>query len=152
MMSIINFRESGIEALNFIFKNNKTSKKIEKEIYEISLKNLRKNENIKTVYFLNILQITKDIQENTLKIKDISNFLKSEKMNWNHESISEIILEEKEQNEFIIKPFEIEEGVLECKCGSKRVYSYSKQCRGGDESSTTFATCLECKSKWTYSG
>lgn len=28
-MSIINFRESGIEALNFIIKNKKTSEKIE---------------------------------------------------------------------------------------------------------------------------
>jgi len=151
-MSIINFRESGIEALNFIIKNKKTSEKIEKEIYDISLSILRKNENIKTVYFLNILQVTKDIQENKLKIKDISNFIKSGKLNWNHDNISDIISEEIEQDEFIIKPFEIEEGVIECKCGSKRVYSYSKQCRGGDESSTTFATCLECKSKWVYNG
>ena len=63
-----------------------------------------------------------------------------------------MIDKEIEQDNFLIKPLEIEEGVLECKCGSKRVFSYQKQCRGGDESSTTFAECVACKSKWIYSG
>ena len=63
-----------------------------------------------------------------------------------------MIDKEIEQDNFLIKPLEIEEGVLECKCGSKRVFSYQKQCRGGDESSTTFAECVACKAKWIYSG
>lgn len=57
-----------------------------------------------------------------------------------------------EQNEFIKKPFEVEEGVIECSCGSKKVFSYSKQTRSADEPTTTFAECLVCKKKWSYSG
>ena len=50
-----------------------------------------------------------------------------------------------EEEEFIIKPFEIEEGVLECgKCGSLKTYSYTKQTRSGDESTTVFAICSNC--------
>ena len=63
-----------------------------------------------------------------------------------------MINEEIEQDNFIIKPFEIEEGVLQCKCGSKRVYSYSKQSRSADEPMSTYAQCMSCKSKWVYSG
>ena len=57
-----------------------------------------------------------------------------------------------EQNDFIENPFEVEEGVIECKCGSKRVFSYSKQTRGADEPMTTFAQCMSCKKSWSYSG
>jgi DNA-directed RNA polymerase subunit M/transcription elongation factor TFIIS len=66
--------------------------------------------------------------------------------------LNEYIQEEIEQDNFIIQPFEIVEGITECKCGSKRVYSFTKQTRGGDEISTTFNECLSCKSKWSYSG
>ena len=73
-------------------------------------------------------------------------------MNWDHDFFNELKLEETEQDNFLIKPFEIEEGVLECKCGSKRVYSYSKQSRSADEPCSTYAQCMSCKSKWVYSG
>ena len=73
-------------------------------------------------------------------------------MNWDHDVFNELKLEEVEQDNFLIKPFEIEEGVTKCgNCGSERVYTYSLQCRGADEGSTTFATCCKCGSKWTYS-
>ena len=61
-----------------------------------------------------------------------------------------MIYKEGEQNEFLIKPFELEEGVLLCKCGSKRVFSYTKQIRASDECITTFATCAKCGSRWTH--
>ena len=57
--------------------------------------------------------------------------------------------EEEEQDDFIVNPFQIEEGIVECRCGSKRVYSYSKQCRSGDEGVTSFHQCLKCKAKWS---
>ena len=57
-----------------------------------------------------------------------------------------------EQNNFIETPFEIEEGVLECDCGSKRVFSYQKQSRSADEPMSTYATCMACKKQWVYSG
>ena len=65
---------------------------------------------------------------------------------------NDLMNEEIEQDNFIENPFEIEEGVLECKCGSKRVFSYQKQSRSADEPMSTYATCVACKNKWIYSG
>ncbi len=42
--------------------------------------------------------------------------------------------------------------IMECnKCNSKKVISYSKQTRGGDESTTVYCTCVnpKCGFKWT---
>jgi DNA-directed RNA polymerase subunit M/transcription elongation factor TFIIS len=71
---------------------------------------------------------------------------------WKHKSYNEMKMRQEEQDDFIQNPFEVEEGVLECKCGSRRVYSYQKQTRGSDEPSTTFAECVACGKKWQYSG
>ena len=58
-----------------------------------------------------------------------------------------------EQDAFLVTPFEVEEGVLECKkCGSKRVFSYSKQVRSCDEGTSVFATCVECQTAWVHTG
>jgi len=72
---------------------------------------------------------------------------------WHHDFIKEDVDEVEEIRDYITKPLEVEEGVLTCKrCESKRVFSYSKQTRGCDESSTTFAQCAKCGAKWSYSG
>ena len=56
----------------------------------------------------------------------------------------------KEYNSFILKPFEVDEGVLTCnKCGSNKTYSYTKQTRSGDEATTVFAICSNCNARWT---
>jgi DNA-directed RNA polymerase subunit M/transcription elongation factor TFIIS len=78
--------------------------------------------------------------------------IKNKKIGWNHEIYRETANKINEQDEFIKNPFEVVEGVLECKCGSKKVYSYQKQCRGADEPMTTFAQCVKCNAKWRYSG
>ena len=83
------------------------------------------------------------------KLQDILDDIKTHKVLWSHDSLNEFIKEEEEQDEFIVNPFQIEEGIVECRCGSKRVYSYSKQCRSGDEGVTSFHQCLKCKSKWS---
>jgi DNA-directed RNA polymerase subunit M/transcription elongation factor TFIIS len=82
----------------------------------------------------------------------ISN-LKNHKYEWNNEFFipNKICIEE--NDEFIMNPFEVEEGVLTCsKCGNNRTYSYSKQTRSSDEPMSTFAQCMNCKFKWVYSG
>ena len=89
---------------------------------------------------------------NKKELKEILKSIKNNEILWKHQSLKDLIDDEIEQDDFIIQPFEIVEGIAECRCGSKRVYSYTKQTRGGDESSTTFNECLKCKSKWTYSG
>ena len=47
-----------------------------------------------------------------------------------------------------LSPAEVEEGVLECKCGSKRTISFTLQTRSGDEGTSVWARCVECGNKW----
>ena len=87
------------------------------------------------------------------KQADILKTLKSKKMGWNNPEFNEVAFKQKEQDDFTISPFQVEEGVLKCpKCGGCKSFSYSKQTRSADEPMTTFATCVTCKNKWTYSG
>ncbi|CCA61439.1 hypothetical protein AV955_gp082 [Diadromus pulchellus ascovirus 4a] len=44
---------------------------------------------------------------------------------------------------------EVEEGMFTCSaCGSKKIYTTSKQTRSGDEATTVFAQCTQCKKGW----
>lgn len=64
---------------------------------------------------------------------------------WDHPNLTEVIQRFKEQDDFITKPMEIEEGVIECtRCHSKKTFSYTKQTRRADESATVFARCSQC--------
>lgn len=131
-------------ALKLVVKNESNVNTLEKNIFQVS----NDDENIyKNITF----QVVNDIR-NGKKLPEVLNDIKNFKVNWKHSSLNEYIQEEIEQDNFIIQPFEIVEGITECKCGSKRVYSFTKQTRGGDEISTTFNECLSCKSKWSYSG
>ena len=78
--------------------------------------------------------------------------LKAGKRGWRHPDFERITLVVKERDDFIVTPFEVEEGVLTCKCGSKRTYSYQRQIRSLDEPTSTFAQCVVCKRTWIYSG
>ena len=130
------------KALKTILSSSDDIKSIESKIHSISSEE---------DYIDNIYEVIGDI--NTSSVSKILSNIKHKRLGWNNHCFDEIRDKIDEQDEFIKNPFKVEEGVLECKkCGSKRVYSYSKQTRSGDESSTTFANCVKCGSKWTYSG
>ena len=83
--------------------------------------------------------------------KVIAKIIDSNEFDWNHGNFDDIKNRLSEQDNFTIKPFEVDEGVLECgKCGSKKTFSYTKQTRGGDESTTVFAVCSECNNRWKH--
>jgi DNA-directed RNA polymerase subunit M/transcription elongation factor TFIIS len=145
------FRSKGKNTLKKIFTKEQNVIIFEKNIYEITLKNLKKYENLEDIYIFIIYQFSNDYNTNK-NVQELLKEIKNGKIHWQNNYFNDLIDKEIEQDNFLIKPIEIEEGVLECKCGSKRVFSYQKQCRGGDESSTTFAECVACKSKWIYSG
>jgi DNA-directed RNA polymerase subunit M/transcription elongation factor TFIIS len=141
------------KALTSILKSSKNIATFQKYISEKSEEESKDSlEDIESIYKRITYQIIGDILlKNPLKIT-LGN-LKDKKICWNHPTFEIIKNRLDEQDEFIISPFEVEEGVTECKkCGSWRVFTYAKQTRGGDESTTTFAECPKCKSKWTYSG
>lgn len=137
-------RENARKALGLTLSVESNIRILENKIFKISDEN-------ESVYKQIIFQLIVDIR-NGKKLKELLEDLKQNKVHWKHQSLNEYIDEEVEQDNFIIQPFEIVEGITECKCGSKRVYSFTKQTRGGDESSTTFNECLNCKSKWSYCG
>lgn len=145
------FRDKGLIALNKVLKSKQNIDIIEKNIYEMSKTNLLYDDELEKLYLYSIYQIINDISKGC-KLKDILSNIKNNKLNWNHSFFENIKNDEIEEDNFIIKPFEIEEGVLTCNCGSKRVFSYQKQSRGADETASTYAECMVCKKKWVYSG
>jgi len=150
-------RDKGKEALSTVLREekniaifekyiNKKARKVMKAAPERSIKVYEK------AYRRIALQVIGDIKKgNNLNalLKDI----KKDMIGWEHPQYADVKARIEEHDEFIINPFEVEEGVTECgKCGSKRVFTYQKQCRSGDESATTFAECVQCKANWSYSG
>lgn len=85
-------------------------------------------------------------------VDEVVNSIAEDKILWNSDKFKNERVALAEQDDFIEKPFELEEGVITCNCGSKKVYTYSKQVRSGDEGYTTFAECIKCKTKWSYKG
>ena len=145
----IEIRQKGKKALGTVLTHEKNINIIEKYIHLASQKS---NEKYDTIYKKIIYQTIGDIIKGN-NIKILVENIKKEMVGWKHPIFKDISQRLEEHDDFIINPFEVEEGVTECrKCGSKRVFTYSKQVRSSDEPMTTFAKCVKCKSNWTYSG
>lgn len=84
------------------------------------------------------------------KLNQIVPLIKNNQLLW----LNPIFLDEKckleEENDFIICPYELSDGVLTCKkCQSQKIFSFSKQTRSMDEPTTIFALCSNCKNRWS---
>ncbi len=110
------------------------------------------NECDKCVFFRNMvsksLYATDYNNANTDVKTDLFLKLKSQLLVWQDSSFEQFLKIEKEEDNFLESPLEVAEGAIKCKCGSERVFSFSKQTRSGDESTSVFALCSSCKSKW----
>lgn len=83
----------------------------------------------------------------------IEEVIKRGKLGWEHALFDNDRRSQQEQDDYILNPFEAEEGVVECKkCGSLKVFSVSVQTRAADEPMTTMAQCTVCKTQWSYNG
>lgn len=135
-------RITGKKALSKVLSIESNIDIIEKWIYN----NTSDEKEYKKVIYQTIGDII-----NKNKLKDILNNIKEHKIGYEHPFYEDISVKIKEQNEFIKNPFiNIEKGVISCNlCKSERVFSYSKQTRSGDESTTVFCECVECSAKWT---
>ena len=132
-------RKVGKETLLRFFEKT-ISTSIESDIYNFCITN---NRNLEQFYIYAIYNVILNNQDTSVLKLDYL---------WNSKSFDEMREKEEEQDKFIIQPFEIVEGITQCKCGSNKVYSYSKQTRGGDEATSTFNECAKCKCKWMYNG
>jgi len=149
MAEIKLLRNHGRDALGTVLSIPGNIKIVEKHIYDVSLDEA--NENIEYDYKRNLYQVIGDVM-NKKKLEDLLKKIKQKRIGWNHSSFDFARAHMEEQDDFIENPFEVVEGVIDCKCGSKRVFSYSKQSRSADEPMTTYAQCVQCNSKWQYSG
>jgi len=138
----MDFRKSAKVALQHYISSEKNVSIIEKAIFERN--DIDYNTTLYEVLFL--------LKEGH-KQADILKTIKAKKTGWNNPEFDDVSFKQKEQDDFTISPFQVEEGVLKCpKCGGCKSFSYSKQTRSADEPMTTFATCVTCKHKWQYSG
>lgn len=72
-------------------------------------------------------------------------FLKNKKFLYDSDAFQEISERIKEEENFIISPPKLSEGIMVCKfCKSKKTISYEKQTRSSDEQSTIFVKCMDC--------
>tara|TARA_B100001964_G_C13969615_1_gene481292 strand:- start:170 stop:586 length:417 start_codon:yes stop_codon:yes gene_type:complete len=136
------YRKNGLNCL--ILCDKKNSKKYEKYIYQ--------NSETESEYKNNILSVIKYISDK-IPFKDIINMIENNKIGFNSESYNKYRNNMKEHDHFIVNPFTVEEGVVECgKCGCNKTYSYAKQIRGGDEGTSIFSICSKCQHQWVSGG
>lgn len=141
-------RESGKLVLATVLKHEQNIRIVEKCIHKNS-----KNANKYDEMYQRILYQTVGDILNGGNLKSVVKNIKNELVGWDHPVFKDIKHRIEEHDEFIVNPFEVEEGVTKCnKCGSERVFTYQKQTRGADEPMSTFAKCVKCKSQWSYSG
>lgn len=103
---------------------------------------------------LKIYQILCMIEDPSEPQKDVLQkvimYLKNDQLLWSNPTFDDAKLKIEEENEFMVCPYELSEGVLECgQCGSKKIFSFTKQTRSMDEPTTVFALCSECGKKWS---
>jgi DNA-directed RNA polymerase subunit M/transcription elongation factor TFIIS len=90
------------------------------------------------------------LKQEKVCLKDTFELIKNGKLFKNHPNFNEIGKKMKEIDEFMDKPFQVEEGVNICsKCNSKRTLSYNRQTRSGDEGMTVYVFCIDCKFRYT---
>ena len=121
-------------------------KDVEKLLHDKIFSSFTNNYEKEYVFAMSQFLIDEDLSKRIKRIQD-------GEFGWNHPELKDDVLDVDEMRDYIKTPLEVEEGVITCKkCNSKRVFSYQKQTRGCDESSTTFARCAKCGQQWSYSG
>ncbi len=114
---------------------------IEKAIYILSQ---QKNGN-----YLNILYMVCYLKNNGILLKDILNDIKTDNLGYTNKIFDELNKKQREKNDYLENPFEIVEGVVNCKkCGSNKTISSTKMDRASDEPLSIYAQCINCKHKW----
>lgn len=78
-------------------------------------------------------------------LKEFFSTIKKKKFGYEHGSFDSIRREIKEEEDFIMNPPSVDEGVIQCnRCKSNRTISFNKQTRSGDEAVSVFVRCVDC--------
>jgi DNA-directed RNA polymerase subunit M/transcription elongation factor TFIIS len=128
-----------------VLKNEKNC-----QILEKCIRRETKTEDDYKLYSYNTFGL---LLQDSKKIKEIGNDIKSGLVGWKSPIYNKIAQKISEFDDYLVKPFEVVEGISECmKCHSKKTWSVQKQTRSSDEPMTTFTHCVECGHRWVYSG
>ena len=139
-------RELSINAFSMVLSQKKNCEILEKNIYA-SLK-----DDI-TTYTWCVYQVLGVLLKDKKRLQEVLKDIKGGRLGWKGPIYDDISQKIQEFDEYLVKPFEVVEGVIQCgKCGSKRTWSVQKQTRSSDEPMTTFSRCVDCGNNWTYSG
>ena len=139
------YRKYGKMSLSQKLKIEKNITILEKNIYEAAVKTGHDNTQIA---YQDICMDVITMIDQGLKLNTILQKLKKGKLMYDSELFNDVRESLSEQQSFLENPFEVDEGVIECKCGSRRTISFSKQTRCGDEGTTVFAKCVDCGKSW----
>lgn len=78
-------------------------------------------------------------------LKEFFSTIKKKKFVYEHGNYDLIRKEIQEEEDFIMNPPVVDEGVIQCKkCKSSRTISFNKQTRSGDEAVSVFVRCVDC--------
>jgi DNA-directed RNA polymerase subunit M/transcription elongation factor TFIIS len=155
----MSYRDTAIKILKQMGTTDSEAKLIEKKLYNNCFLECSEPQ-IENMYSEKLYQIIGDFLSK-LNTKEIIKNIDKSLLGWKHPNFKENADRIAEQNDFIQNPFEVEEGVFQCKavdpvtgkvCGSKRVFSYTKQDRSSDEGTSVYAQCFACKTKWRERG
>ena len=133
-------RVKGKNLLEDIFENSNNVTLFEKLIYS----------KYNATYYDTIYQLCGLVQQ--YSVKECYELLNEERINWSLDMFKEDVEEERIELEFIETPFETSDSIMECRCGSKKVLTFSKQIRSSDEGTAVFCKCIKCGKKWVESG
>ena len=139
------YRQQGKTALETVCENKRITNSIEKALYELSQKHPENT--YRTYIFQAIGDLTSGVPHKT-----VLEMACEGKYGWRHNCFDKIREKQKEQDEYITNPYEAEEGVVDCRCGSKRTVCMSQQNRAADEGATVHAFCIQCKRRWKIEG
>ena len=127
---VIHNKTNRIKVFNFLY-----------DIVKDTVKNVQKQQEILYFYFYEI-HVEWSIYP---RIEDLFQFVRQKKIGYFHSEFDTIRQEIEEEENFIMCPPVIDEGVIECRrCKSRRTFSFNKQTRSSDEAVTVFVRCVNC--------
>jgi DNA-directed RNA polymerase subunit M/transcription elongation factor TFIIS len=90
--------------------------------------------------------------KNNDNMKAVALEAKDGKLGWKSSVYAEAEAKLYEHDEFLDKPYEVKDGVIQCQCGSYKTWCFQIQVRSSDEPMTLFARCAQCGHQWSHSG
>ena len=149
MTSLEEVRRKAKKILETYSKIPKNIEIIEKKILDLASEEDKEETSLKIVKYQEIFMQVAYLFEKGEKVKNVIQLLREGKINYNHPDYELTRNKQKEYDDYLLNPFQIKRGIVSCSaCGGDRTMSCFKQDRGGDEGTSVYSQCIDCKHKW----